>query len=260
MLIDVREERLLVISDLHLGNPFSLAALHLRDFLEWARAEDYSLCINGDGLEILQASFTALATHSLDLLHLFQRITEDGGRLYYVVGNHDITLEHLLNTWLGEHITPFLNITCGQLRVRVEHGHLYDPFFVRSPRLYALATTVAGPLLHIYPDVYYLWSWYQRFKATMRQRWYPERSGHGSTFYDAADMLLSRGFDAVVFGHTHKPEVVPMGGGIYINSGNWMRSSTFVEFDQGRVSLKRWESGRAVLVQEATPRLLEAQR
>lgn len=256
MLIDVREERLLVISDLHLGNPFSLAAGHLRGFLEWARSEEYSICVNGDGLEILQASFTALASHSLDLLHEFQSITDQGGRLYYVVGNHDITLEHLLGTWLGDHITPFLNVRSGDLRVRVEHGHLYDPFFVRSPTLYAMATTAAGPLLHVYPDVYRVWSWYQGMKASYRKR-FPKEDSRGSTFHDAADMLLARGFDAVVFGHTHNPEVVPMGDGVYINSGNWMRGSTFVDISDGSIRLRRWEKGRALELTDATPLLAE---
>ena len=256
MLLEVHQERMLVISDLHLGNPYSLASEQLRDFLDWAITERYSLCINGDGLEILQASFTALAAHSMDIIHHLRRFSDEGLGLYYIVGNHDITLEHLLNGWMGEHISPFLNVYSGDLRIRVEHGHLYDPFFVRSPRLYAMCTTAMGPVLHVYPDVYRLWSWYQRFKESRRKASNPDVPGHGSSFHEAAEMLLSRGFDIVVFGHTHKPEVSSMdGGGVYINSGNWMREATFVQIDDGKVQLLQWDGQRPQLVQE-TPKLL----
>lgn len=257
MKIRIREERVLVISDLHLGNPFSLAALRLREFLEYVRRDGWSLIINGDGLEILQASFTALASHSLEIVEQLARLRRDGCNVYYVVGNHDITLEHLLHTWLGEHISPFLNVWSGDARIRVEHGHLYDPFFVNWPRLYAVATMAAGPLLHLSPDTYRLWSGYQRWKG-QAQRWaFPNRRGHGSAFVNAAELLAARGFDAVVFGHTHKPQVLQLeGGGLYINSGNWMRATTFVEIDHGRIALREWRKGGVHTLEGGAPVLL----
>jgi UDP-2,3-diacylglucosamine pyrophosphatase LpxH len=255
--IRVREERVLVISDLHLGNPFSLAAMRMHDFLDYVREGGWSLIINGDGLEILQASFTAMAAHSLDVAQQLTKLQRAGCNVYYVVGNHDITLEHLLHTWLGEHICPFLNVWSGEARIRVEHGHLYDPFFVNYPRLYSLATMAAAPLLHVSPDVYRVWSGYQRMKESAREWAFPNRPGHGSAFTEAAEMLTGRGFDAVVFGHTHKPEVVRLqGGGLYINSGNWMRGTTFVEIDHGRVALRRWHRGEVLTLQGGAPQLL----
>ena len=58
----------------------------------------------------------------------------------------------------------------------------------------------------------------------------------------AAEMLLERGFDTVIFGHTHNALQVDLPNGQYINSGNWLRGSTYVEIDNGKVELKRWES------------------
>lgn len=256
MLIQTQEERLLVISDLHLGNPYSLAAPRLRRFMTWAGERGFSLVINGDGLEILQASFTALAQQSVDSLGMLRQITSRGGRVYYVVGNHDLPLEHLLGTWLKDHISPFLNVDSGTQRIRIEHGHLYDPFFVNHPRAYDLATRAVGPFLHLYPDVYRLWSMYQRWKEARRKRRHPDRPGHGSAFHEAAEMLLARGFDTVIFGHTHKPEVSVMDrGGTYINSGNWLRDSTFVQILHGHCTLMRWHEGTVVPVETVPPRL-----
>ena len=43
-------------------------------------------------------------------------------------------------------------------------------------------------------------------------------------------------------GHTHKAEVVELSPGkLYVNSGNWMRGSPYVEICHGKLSLERFE-------------------
>ncbi len=257
MRIDARVDRLRVISDLHIGNPFSQARRKLRGFIESCRVEGWDLCINGDGFEILQTSFSRLASDSADILGQLHRLGESGRRVFYVIGNHDLALEHLIENAFVAQMAPFLNITSGDARIRVEHGHLYDPFFVKHPDLYVLMTRMAGPLLHLYPDIYYVWSRYQAFK----DRWTRKRARRdleASVYYEAAERIAVRGFDAVVFGHTHNPEVVDLGDGrTYYNSGNWMQACSYVEIDQGAISLERWEgsAGLPAPATDATPAL-----
>jgi UDP-2,3-diacylglucosamine pyrophosphatase LpxH len=240
VIIDTVQERLLVVSDLHVGNPYSTATRTLGEFFEFAESGGYNLCINGDGFEILQARFASLATESAGVLRGIRRLIERGLSVLYVVGNHDIALENFLSAWSGIQITPFLNVTSGNARIRIEHGHLYDPSFVQNPRLYELLTRAAGPLLHFYPDVYRLWSNFEdaRYRARQLLRL---GKGQSSVYHEAAEMLLSRGFDMVVFGHTHHPEDISIAsGGRYLNSGTWVRGGTFVEIDHGQVALRRW--------------------
>lgn len=240
MIIECKDERLLVISDLHIGNPFSQASTKIGSFLNYARKQKFNLCLNGDGFEILQASFANLASDSLEVLNQLRGLLDDGLNIYYVVGNHDIILEHFLETWAAIQICPFLNLSSSGQRIRIEHGHLYDPFFVKQPDLYELATRAAGPLLHIYPDIYYVWSYYQRLKDRLRKTPDGEQE---SVYHEAAEMLLQRGFDSVIFGHTHNPERVELNSGVYFNSGNWMRGNSYVEIIQGHCQLKYWEHG-----------------
>lgn len=242
MRTDIREERLVVISDLHLGNPFSEASRSLSSFLDYVLEQDYHLIINGDGLEILQADLGTLARSTSSVAAGIRRLVEADRRVYYIVGNHDIALEHLLGSWLGENLRPFLNVRSGDLRIRVEHGHLYDPFFFKYPTIYEWVTRMAGPILRIRPELYEVWIYYQRFKRWLgRHLKQSGRRTQPTPFHEGAAMLLRRGFDAVVFGHTHKPEVVEMEGGVYINGGNWVKGGTYVEIDRGVLSLKRWE-------------------
>jgi UDP-2,3-diacylglucosamine pyrophosphatase LpxH len=241
VIIETRQERLLVVSDLHIGNPYSAASRHLGEFFESAAARGFDICINVDGFEILQARFASLAADSAGVLRSLRRLVDAGRSVFYVVGNHDIALENFLSAWSGIQITPFLNVTSGDTRIRIEHGHLYDPSFVESPQLYEWLTRAAGPLLHIYPDVYRLWTAYE--EAKHRALGIVRRGqSSASVYHDAAQMLLRRGFDAVIFGHTHQSEDVSFGGGQrYLNSGNWVRGGTFVEIECGRIQLRRWK-------------------
>ena len=56
-------------------------------------------------------------------------------------------------------MAPFLNRASGSARIRVEHGHLYDPFFAPYPNLYATATHLAGLALFLPADIYRVWTW-----------------------------------------------------------------------------------------------------
>ena len=234
MIIDACEDRLYVISDLHLGNPSSTARGRLVEFLDYARITRTSVCINGDGFEMLQTSFSRLASDAVPVLNALRRLMHDGNRVYYLVGNHDIALEHFLEDWLFTQIAPFLNLRSGDSRIRIEHGHLYDPWFVRYPKGYERGARVLGLALLVHPDVYSLYAKVQE-RAARRHRDDPFDLG-------AAEMLLERGFDTVIFGHTHNALQVELPHGQYVNSGNWLRGSSYVEIDNGKVELKRWES------------------
>lgn len=240
MIIDTVQDRLLVVSDLHVGNPYSAATRSLGQFFEFAENGRYNVCINGDGFEILQARFASLATESAGVLRAIRRLIERGLSVLYVVGNHDIALEHFLTAWSGIHITPFLNVSSGGARIRIEHGHLYDPSFMQNPRLYEWLTRAAGPFLHFYPDVYRLWTGYENACQRAR-RLFRAAGAERNVYHEAAEMLIRRGFDAVVFGHTHQSEDVTLAsGGRYLNCGTWVRGGSFVEIDHGQVSLRRW--------------------
>jgi UDP-2,3-diacylglucosamine pyrophosphatase LpxH len=247
MRIEVAEARLAVISDLHLGNPYSLATKKLATFIEYLIDENFSLCVNGDGVDILQGRLRGLTQQTLEVLDLLRRYTATGGRVYYVVGNHDMALERVLHTWLAEYLTPFLNVTSGRLRVRIEHGHVYDTFYAASPRIYEALGAGAAPLLRVYPDIYRLWSATTRARLRVARMMSPASDAYVPAEQQAAAMLAARGFDVIVFGHTHRAEQVDLpNGATYFNSGNWLRNSTFVEIADNRASLLQWEDSGAV--------------
>ena len=238
-MIDAAEERLLVVSDLHLGSPASNAERRLAGFLDHAASIGASVCINGDGFDLLQSSFSRLVRASLPVLSKLRKVQEQGGKVYYVVGNHDLVLEHFLQHVLVFQMAPFLNVRSGDRRIRVEHGHLYDPFYSRFPRLYEVAGRAFGMTLFVHKDFYRVWSTMADGVDRVRRRRAGDVLGL-SPHHRAAERLLDRGFDAVVFGHTHHAEVVDLPSGRYVNSGTWMHGGSYVDIDGGDVTLRTW--------------------
>lgn len=233
-------ERMVVISDLHLGNPFSTNGRGIVAFLKWATLEGFDICINGDGLEIAQSSFAKMTYEVPEFLRALSDIRKAGREVYYVVGNHDIALEHFLDDWGMMKASPFLNVTSGGKRIRIEHGHLYDPFFVQYPRLYEVLTHLAAVPLKYFPQSYRLWIRFERWKTGRRAK-RTGISGEPKGFSDSAAEIARRGFDSVIFGHTHHPGTVDLEAGAgYFNPGSWLLSTHYIEIDQGTVRLKTW--------------------
>ena len=57
----------------------------------------------------------------------------------------------------------------------------------------------------------------------------------------ASAQLFDRGFDAVVLGHTHLPEITERPGGLFVNSGDCLKRFTYVRIAEGDIALKRWD-------------------
>ena len=248
MITDIRSDKMVVISDLHLGNPFSKAKLNTVAFLNWARVNGYDVCINGDGFEIAQVSFAKLARDVPDVLHALKAHTKSGRNIYYVVGNHDIVFENFLNDWGGFKVAPFLNLTNDSLRIRIEHGHLYDPLFVKNPELYEFLTWAAGFALKVHPSFYKLWIALEKLQSRLRKSSKKGIEGEHENFINAAEELLARGFDHIVFGHTHHIGQVDMGEGkFYFNPGSWLMDTTYVHIEKGQCEMRSWKKAQLLI-------------
>lgn len=246
MMIDVTTEKMVVISDLHLGNPFSCSKKKLIAFLYWAAENKFDVCINGDGLEIAQVSFRKLAEDVPEVFRAVKAVSRAGNRVFYIVGNHDMLLENFLEDWGSVILSPFLNVQCGSQRIRIEHGHLYDPFFIKRPDLYEFMTWLGGFILMISPRAYKLWIKFEKAKSNLRQLFrkndmVASLPGEHPDFSLAAAEICSRGFDSIIFGHTHHAGQVELPEGQYLNSGSWLIAPNYIEINSGQVSINTYQ-------------------
>jgi len=252
LITTVSQERMLVVSDIHLGNPLYRSRGPFVEVLQYACAHDLAVCINGDGVDIAQSSLPRLARDLAGCNREFARFARRGLPIYYTVGNHDIALELFLDDWGVLRVVPFLNLLSGDRRIRIEHGHVYDAMFVRYPRTYTVMTTLGALTLRLSPRVFRslevfnnaliaLGEWRHSGMETTEMRLAPVRGipGENPAFARAALEITERGFDAVIFGHTHCVGHVQFpNGASYYNTGLWHTNPHFAEVDQGRVTLR----------------------
>jgi len=238
MILNVQEDRLLITSDTHLGSLFCNPRPGLTHFLEYARVHKYNVCVNGDGIDVLHTSLRKMTRETAGFLPELRRITDGGDiTIYYTIGNHDIVLEHYLADWGRLRLVPFLNVTSGNKRIRIEHGHLYDPFFLKHPDLQDALTRFGGLICRIHPPWYHWYKLYGVLKYRYIYRLLKRTHAEGGGFLDAR-----RGFDAVIFGHTHNPGILPLNGGKarYMNTGSWFSQPYYVELLNGEIAFKPW--------------------
>ena len=248
MITKVESEKLVIFSDLHLGNPFSNVRSDTVEFIDWVSRNGFDLCINGDGFEVSQVSMSQMAHDVPDVLHALHRAVEMGTRVFYVVGNHDILFEHFLSDLGGVKLVPFLNLQSAGKRFRIEHGHLYDRFFVRFPRLYEFCTWLGGFALALHPSLYFLWIKFEKAKSYFRKNSMESDTipGEPPEFVLAAKEILKRGFDGVIYGHTHHLGRIDFpDGGIYCNSGSWMLKRSYIKIEYGKMTIEEFGKSAA---------------
>lgn len=261
----VRENRLLVVSDIHMGNRLHRTRRAFTEFVQFALDHRYSICINGDGIDIAQLSLSLLVSDLTPSLGLFLKFWENDLRIYYTVGNHDIALEHFLTDVGRMKVVPFLSVSSGDQRIRVEHGHMYDNMFLRFPRMYYAFTLIGRLSIGISPRFYLAlhavndaivgfleWALsgfglLEKKDAPPTENWI---TGERACFREGAEASGSRGFDAVIFGHTHFEGTATLSNGIkYYNTGGWFGDPYCVAIDEGRM----WYGSVANLIKNGDP-------
>jgi len=256
VITSIRDDRLIVISDMHLGSFFCHPQQALARFFEFACAGGYNICINGDGIDVIHTSVANIVRETSQLLARIRQVMGEDTTVYYTIGNHDVILEQYLHTWGSLRLVPFLNVQSGDTRIRIEHGHLYDSFFMNHPELQERMTRATTYLLKLYPPWYH---WHRlprilKHRSTtlplvgpyFKRKFEPEDGlripGQRPAFIRGADELGRRGFDVVIFGHTHQAGQYRLSGGrTYMNTGSWFRDPHYVTIESGVVTLQPWD-------------------
>jgi UDP-2,3-diacylglucosamine pyrophosphatase LpxH len=237
--------RSVFLSDIHLGTPDCRADL-LLDFLQTVQMD--RLYLVGDIIDLwaLRRGFYWPQAHNNVLRTLLGK-TRHGTEVICVPGNHDADLREFCGMQFGnirlqretEHVTAR-----GQ-RLLVTHGDEFDTA-VRCNRLLAALGT------HMY-DVAL---WLNRRVNAVRSRfghpywslagYLKSRIGNAVEYVRrfeqaAAHQARHRGFDGIVCGHIHRPEITTIDGVLYCNDGDWVDSCTaLVESRGGELELWQW--------------------
>ncbi|WP_288049831.1 UDP-2,3-diacylglucosamine diphosphatase [Acidiphilium sp.] len=239
--------RSVFISDIHLGTRGSRADF-LADFLRRTSAEHIYLVGDIiDGWRLRRGWYWD--RHHDDVINLLLRHARAGAKITYVPGNHDELVRRYLHLGLEIAGVRFAeeaeHVTAAGERLLVIHGDQFDSV-VRYAKLLAVLGDWA------YTGALVLNRWFNIARARFGYPYWSlsaylkRQVKEAVKAIDRFEVALAaeasaRGFDGVVCGHIHHPEMRMVNGVRYINDGDWVESCTaLVEHHDGRLELLDW--------------------
>jgi UDP-2,3-diacylglucosamine pyrophosphatase LpxH len=240
--------RTIVISDLHLGSRGCQHEL-LNDFLKNNSSE--FLILNGDIIDAwkIQQNKWKFSKGQNRVLRRLLKISMGKTRVLYTIGNHDDFFRTLLkynfslgNIVLGNH---FDHIGLDGKRYLITHGDLFDGV-TRLHRWLAFLGDKAYDAMLMLNGV---WHWVRR---TLKLEYWSLSQFLKKQVKQAVNFIMefedtlseyckSKGYDGVICGHIHTPEIKEINGVSYMNSGDWVESCTaLVETVEGEWKIIHW--------------------
>jgi len=249
--------RSLFLSDIHLGTPDARAEA-LLDLLGRVQAEEIFLV--GDILDLWKlkgGGWHWPEAHST-LLQRFAELAQSGVQVHYLPGNHD----EFFRDFIGGHFhgvaieREFDYRTRDGQRLWLVHGDVFDEHVRHNVIAKFVGNLGYEALLWLNRK---LNAW-----RRLRGRGYWSLSGflkreitNARAYIDkfeqaAASTARERGFEGVICGHIHFPNLRDIDGIRYGNCGDWVEHGSFlVEHLDGRLELIDWMQHSDVFLQRA---------
>lgn len=228
------------MSDVHLGMGTPLAEMRFGDFLLSIKDRAKGLYVLGDLFEFWFEYRRVVPKIGFEILARMRDLAESGTKIFLFRGNHDIWfkgwLEHGLKV---EGVFDEQEMVIDGLRVYLAHGDALDRGFV--PRLFRslMRSPINGFLFScLHPDIGISLA---RRIAIRSRRGMEERGAAQkvqAAMVEFAREKIAGGYDVVMLGHSHIPEMSRIGSGVYINTGDWMKSFTYGMIREGKATLE----------------------
>ena len=234
-----------IISDVHLGT-YGCRAQELLHYLKSIKPA--TLILNGDIIDIWQFSKRYWPkSHMKVVRHLLGLISKEV-KVYYVTGNHDEMLRKFNGFQLGSFriVNKVLLELDDHKKAWVFHGDVFDVTMQHSKWLARLGAIGYDTLIVINSLANFISEKiFRRGKLSLSKK--IKNSVKSAVKFinsfeqTAADIGISNGYDYVVCGHIHHPEIKEItnaqGSITYLNSGDWVENLTALEYNDGKWSI-----------------------
>ena len=233
------------ISDVHLGTP-GCKAEYLVDFLKYNESE--YLYLVGDIIDgwQLKRGWYWRQSHN-DVIQKILRKSRKGTRVVYIAGNHDEALRPFAGMAFGDIaiVDEAIHDLLNGKKLWVTHGDLFDGIIQHAKWLAYLGDSLYTFILKLNNTFNHL-----RHKFGMSywslSQYLKHRVKNAVSFITQFETILTdeakrRGYDGVLCGHIHKPEIRYINGILYCNDGDWVESlSAIVETYSGELKIIHW--------------------
>lgn len=217
----------IVISDIHIGSKYYKES-ELINFL--SSVEYDQLILLGDIIDFIRVpEFTSRVTKIIEAIDFSKEII-------YVVGNHDIPLKGFVGQKaFGMKFVNSLKFEENGRKFKLEHGDQYDDYLTFVQNNYFMSfLSVAQNFFENWFDID-LSNWFTNWKIKRRKL---------RRLWDIID--LNSDADVFICGHSHVPECIiwilpDQSIKTYVNSGDWVGNTSYVEIIDGTVRLKEYK-------------------
>lgn len=241
-----REVDVLVLSDIHLGT-MGCRAEELLKYLNSIQPK--KVILNGDIVDIWQFSKRFWPKSHMRIIKHFTSLLSKGVPVYYVTGNHDELLRKFEGFTLGGlSIVNKIVLNLNGKKAWVFHGDVFDVTMQYAKWLTKLGSIGYDMLILINSLVNFFAKMLGKEKVSLSKK--IKNSVKSAVKFinsfeqTAADIAISKGYEYVVCGHIHHPEMKELsnkdGSTHYLNSGDWIESLSALEYHKGSWSIYQY--------------------
>lgn len=249
---------LVVISDVHLGT-YGCHAKELLRYLKSIRPRE--VILNGDIIDIWQFSKRYWPKSHMKVIKLLLEWISKGIKVHYITGNHDEMLRKFVGFELGSFsIENKILLELDHKKAWFFHGDVFDVTMQHSKWIAKLGAVGYDSLILLNRAVNFIAVKMGHGPISMSKK---IKSGVKSAikFINnfekiAADIAIENGYDYVICGHIHQPEIKELKNGkgsvMYLNSGDWVENLTALEYNKGKWKLYKFEEDSVVNIEDFT--------
>jgi UDP-2,3-diacylglucosamine pyrophosphatase LpxH len=247
-----RAVEIVVISDVHLGT----YGCHAKELLKYLKSiKPKTVILNGDIFDIWQFSKSYWPDAHMKVVRKILKFVTEGSKVYYLTGNHDEMFRKFAPIKVGKfELVNKLVLEMGDKKAWIFHGDIFDVTMQHSKWLAKLGAIGYDSLIILNSYVNWCLSRLGKEKMSFSKR-IKGRFKDAVKFINdfettAADLAIDKGYDYVICGHIHQPEIRKIrtanGTVLYLNSGDWVESLSALEYNKGEWNLYHYNLGESL--------------
>ena len=178
------------------------------------------------------------------MIQILTSLKQKGILIHLLEGNHDFFLKPYFSDILGMTVhEDWTSLERDGRKMLIAHGDLVDTANVRYLALRRfLRSSFVFRLQKMLP-LWVLWGIARRSSSASKEFMGGAEERIAEKMRQFAQGQFQKGFDAVIFGHCHKPEwtetMVADKPRVFVTLGDWVRHRTYLYYNKGQFTLER---------------------
>ncbi len=237
-----RDVEIVVLSDIHLGT----RGCHAKELIKYLKSiKPGILILNGDIIDFWQFSKRYWPASHMKIVKYIIGLASKGIHTYYITGNHDETLRKFADLKIGKlELVNKLVLDLDGQKYWFFHGDIFDVIMQYSKWLAKAGAIGYDGLIMLNNLINQIRRIFQMEKVSLSKKIKDNIKTAVKYIHNfeetATRLALKKGYNAIVCGHIHHPEMSTISVGasqvLYLNSGDWIENLTALEYNN-----KQWK-------------------